>query len=91
MTLKIKINRKNVESMTRQLTDQLGSLISSGALAIGSYASEALCHCWESRATCAGSLNTGESGRRPARRKKGTKSSLEDLTKENHNHRKESG
>ena len=36
MTLKIKINRKSVESMTRQITDQLGSLISSGALAIGS-------------------------------------------------------
>ena len=36
MILKIKINRKGVESMTRQLTDQLGSLISSGALAVGS-------------------------------------------------------
>ena len=36
MTLKIKINRKSVESMTRQITDQLGSLISNGALAIGS-------------------------------------------------------
>ena len=36
MTLKIKINRKSVDSMTRQITDQLGSLISSGALAIGS-------------------------------------------------------
>ena len=36
MTLKIRINRKSVESMTRQLTDQLGSLISSGALAVGS-------------------------------------------------------
>jgi GntR family transcriptional repressor for pyruvate dehydrogenase complex len=35
MTLKIRINRKSVESMTRQLTDQLGSLISSGALAVG--------------------------------------------------------
>src|SRR5712692_10610670 len=35
-TLKIRINRKGVESMTRQLTDQLGSLISSGALAVGS-------------------------------------------------------
>jgi DNA-binding transcriptional regulator YhcF (GntR family) len=34
--LKIKINRKSVESMTRQLTDQLGDLISSGALAVGS-------------------------------------------------------
>ena len=36
MALKIRINRKSVESMTRQLTDQLGSLISEGALAIGS-------------------------------------------------------
>jgi DNA-binding transcriptional regulator YhcF (GntR family) len=36
VTLKIKINRKSVESMTRQLTDQLGSLISSGAMAVGS-------------------------------------------------------
>ena len=36
MALKIRINRKSVESMTRQLTDQLGSLISSGALAVGS-------------------------------------------------------
>src|SRR2546421_8534153 len=36
MTLKIKINRKSVESMTRQITDQLGSLISSGGLAVGS-------------------------------------------------------
>ncbi len=36
MTLKIRINRKSVESMTRQITDQLGALISDGALAIGS-------------------------------------------------------
>ena len=36
MTLKIRINRKGVESMTRQLTDQLGSLISSGAMAVDS-------------------------------------------------------
>jgi GntR family transcriptional regulator, N-acetylglucosamine utilization regulator len=36
VALKIRINRKSVESMTRQLTDQLGELISSGALAIGS-------------------------------------------------------
>lgn len=36
MTLKIRINRKSVESMTRQLTDQLGDLISNGALAVGS-------------------------------------------------------
>jgi DNA-binding FadR family transcriptional regulator len=36
MTLKIKINRKSVESMTRQITDQLGSLINTGAVAVGS-------------------------------------------------------
>src|SRR5947207_13607235 len=36
MTLKIRINRKSVDSMTRQITDQLGGLISNGALAIGS-------------------------------------------------------
>lgn len=36
MTLKIKINRKSVESMTRQITDQLGSLISTGVMAVGS-------------------------------------------------------
>jgi len=36
LALKIRINRKSVESMTRQLTDQLGSLISEGALAVGS-------------------------------------------------------
>ena len=36
MTLKVKINRKSVESMTRQITDQLGSLISGGAMAVGS-------------------------------------------------------
>ena len=36
MALKIRINRKSVDSMTRQLTDQLNDLISSGALAVGS-------------------------------------------------------
>lgn len=36
MGLKIRINRKSVDSMTRQLTDQLNDLISTGALAIGS-------------------------------------------------------
>ena len=36
MALKIRINRKSVESMTKQLTDQLGSLISTGAMAVGS-------------------------------------------------------
>ena len=37
MTLKIRIDRKSVESMTRQITDQLGSLISSGTMAVGSH------------------------------------------------------
>ena len=36
MSLKIRINRKSVDSMTRQLTDQLSELIGSGALAVGS-------------------------------------------------------
>ncbi|HJZ83518.1 MAG TPA: winged helix-turn-helix domain-containing protein [Pyrinomonadaceae bacterium] len=36
MALKIRINRKSVESMTRQLTNQLGDLISTGALTVGS-------------------------------------------------------
>jgi|SRR5204862_5455053 len=36
MTLKLRINRKSVESMTRQLTDQLGDLITTGALTVGS-------------------------------------------------------
>lgn len=36
MTLKIRIDRKSVDSMTRQITDQLAGLISSGALAVGS-------------------------------------------------------
>ena len=36
MTLKIRINRKSVESMTRQITDQLGGLIGSGTMAVGS-------------------------------------------------------
>jgi GntR family transcriptional regulator/MocR family aminotransferase len=36
VALKIRINRKSVDSMTRQLTDQLNDLISSGALALGS-------------------------------------------------------
>ena len=36
MTLKIRINKKSVESMTRQITDQLGNLISTGALTVGS-------------------------------------------------------
>jgi DNA-binding FadR family transcriptional regulator len=36
MALKIRINRKSVDSMTRQITDQLGGLISSGTMAVGS-------------------------------------------------------
>ena len=36
MTFKIRVNRKGVDSMTRQITDQLGSLIKSGAFAVGS-------------------------------------------------------
>ena len=36
MEVKIKINRKSVDSMTRQLTDQLRDLIDVGKLAVGS-------------------------------------------------------
>ena len=36
MVLKIRVNRKSVDSMTRQVTDQLGNLINSGGLAVGS-------------------------------------------------------
>jgi len=36
VALKIRINRKSVESMTRQLTDQLEELIKNGALIVGS-------------------------------------------------------
>jgi DNA-binding FadR family transcriptional regulator len=36
VTFKIRVDRKSVDSMTRQITDQLGSLIGSGALAVGS-------------------------------------------------------
>jgi GntR family transcriptional repressor for pyruvate dehydrogenase complex len=36
VTLKIRVDRKSVDSMTRQITDQLRSMIGSGALAIGS-------------------------------------------------------
>ena len=36
MALKIRINRKSVESMTRQIADQLGHLIGTGAVAVGS-------------------------------------------------------
>jgi DNA-binding FadR family transcriptional regulator len=36
VVLKIRVNRDGVESMTRQVTDQLGTLISSGGLEVGS-------------------------------------------------------
>ena len=36
MALKIRVNRKSVESMTRQIADQLGSLIGNGVMAVGS-------------------------------------------------------
>lgn len=35
MTLKIRVNRKSVESMTRQIANQLTDLISTGAVAVG--------------------------------------------------------
>ncbi len=36
MAVKIRVNRKSVESMTRQIADQLAGLISTGAMAVGS-------------------------------------------------------
>jgi DNA-binding FadR family transcriptional regulator len=36
MKLNIRVSRKKPESLTRQITDQLNSLIDSGALAVGS-------------------------------------------------------
>lgn len=36
MAVKIRINRKSVESMTRQIANQLESFISTGAMAVGS-------------------------------------------------------
>ena len=36
MTFKIRVDRKSVDSMTRQITEQLRSLIGSGALVVGS-------------------------------------------------------
>jgi DNA-binding GntR family transcriptional regulator len=36
VTLKIRVNRKGVESMTRQIANQLTNLISTGAVAVGS-------------------------------------------------------
>ena len=35
MTLKIRVNRKSVESMTRQIANQLTDLIGTGAVAVG--------------------------------------------------------
>jgi GntR family transcriptional regulator/MocR family aminotransferase len=36
VTFKIRVDRKSVDSMTRQITDQLRSLIGDGVLAVGS-------------------------------------------------------
>jgi DNA-binding FadR family transcriptional regulator len=36
VTFKIRVDRKSVDSMTRQITDQLRSLIGNGVLAVGS-------------------------------------------------------
>jgi DNA-binding GntR family transcriptional regulator len=36
VAVKIRVNRKSVESMTRQIADQLEGLISSGAMVVGS-------------------------------------------------------
>jgi len=36
VTFKIRVDRKSVDSMTRQITEQLRSLIGSGTLAVGS-------------------------------------------------------
>ena len=36
MALKIRVNRKSVESMTRQIANQLTDLISTGAVTVGS-------------------------------------------------------
>ena len=35
MTLKIRVNRKSVESMTRQIANQLTDLINTGAVTVG--------------------------------------------------------
>ena len=35
MTLRIRVNRKGVESMTRQIANQLTDLINTGAVAVG--------------------------------------------------------
>jgi DNA-binding GntR family transcriptional regulator len=36
VTLRIRVNRKSVESMTRQIADQLTNLIGTGVVAVGS-------------------------------------------------------
>jgi DNA-binding transcriptional regulator YhcF (GntR family) len=36
VAVKIRVNRKSIESMTRQIANQLESLISTGAMAVGS-------------------------------------------------------
>ena len=36
MALKIRVNRKSVESMTRQIANQLGGMITSGIVTVGS-------------------------------------------------------
>ena len=36
MAVKIRVNRKSVESMTRQIANQLEGLIATGAMAVGS-------------------------------------------------------
>jgi DNA-binding GntR family transcriptional regulator len=36
VALKIRVNRKSVESMTRQIADQLADLIGTGAMVVGS-------------------------------------------------------
>ena len=36
MAVKIRVNRKSVESMTRQIANQIEGLISTGAMAVGS-------------------------------------------------------
>ena len=36
MTFKIRVDRKSIDSMTKQITDQLRTLIGNGVLAVGS-------------------------------------------------------
>jgi len=65
---------KVFESMTRQITDQLGSLISSGAMAVGSLlpSERSLANSLGvARNVVRAAMNIWKSRRRPARRKKG--------------------